>query len=91
MLILCTPPHPPLRLRQMQPSILRYANEFFSYQGCSFPTIQRLTDPTTLFKTACVALVSHALISKFHNYSRDLLWCKNSELSLSDAGMSEQV
>lgn len=53
--------------------------------------MQRLVDSTTFRKTAHVALVSHALISKFYNYSRELLWQNYSELSLSDAGMSEQV
>ena len=54
--------------------------------------MQRLIDSTMFCKTAHVALVSHALIaliSKLCNYSKEL-WHENSELSLSDAGMSEQ-
>ena len=52
--------------------------------------MQRLIDSTMFCKIAHVALVSHAFISKLYNYSREL-WHENSELSLSGAGMSEQM
>lgn len=53
--------------------------------------MQRLIDSIIpLGKTAHVALVSHVLISKLYNYSREL-WHENPELSLSEAGMSEQM
>lgn len=33
----------------------------------------------------------HLLIAKFYDYSGELLWHKDSESSLSDIGMPEQV
>ena len=69
---------------------LKICKWVLSLSRLPFHKMQRLTDSTVFCKTAHVASVSHALISRLYNYSREL-WHENSELSLSDAGMSEQM
>lgn len=58
------PPQLPTPIQINATIHLKMADGVFAYQGCCFHKIQSLKDSATLCKTALLALVLHALISK---------------------------